>query len=370
MNMFVLSGPVGNYINLDGNEYSYFAGNNYLGMANHPLLKKEAVTAIEKYGIGFSASRETTGTSELHLELEKMLSKFKDRENSAVFASGYIGNKILLELLKDRYDAVYLDEASHPSILDGIPADIRNIFTYEHLNTEHLELLIKKNRKNRPLIITDGLFALTGEIAPLDKIYEIAQHYEALIVVDDAHSTGVLGNNGRGTPEHFDLDKSPGIFQTETMSKALGVYGGFISSSEEVIRDIREKSAVYIGSTALPVPITAAACASVKILIEYPELRSRLYENSRYSRGKIKRMDFSTTYDKTPIIPIFFDTEEKAKRLSEFLKGNKIIAPYIKYPVKMEKFLVRITMSAIHTRNQIEKLLSILKEWRDKYGVN
>lgn len=368
--MFVLSGPVGNYITLNGKEYSYFAGNNYLGMANHPSLKKEAASAVEKYGIGFSASRETTGTSELHVKLEKLISKFKDREDSVVFASGYIGNKIQLETLKHKYDAVYMDSASHPSIVDGIPAYIKNIFTYEHLNYGHLEKLLKKNKRYKPLIITDGLFALTGEIAPLDKIYSIAQQFEGIIVVDDAHATGVLGKNGRGTPDHFNMDKVPGIFQTETMSKAIGVYGGFISSSEEVIKDIREKSPVYIGTTALPAPITAAACASVRILIEFPELRSRLYENSRYSRGKIKRMDFSTTYDKTPIIPIFFDTEEKAKKLSEFLKQNNIIAPCVKYPVKMEKFLVRITISAIHTRNQIEKLLSILKEWRDKYGVN
>jgi len=153
------------------------------------------------------------------------------------------------------------------------------------------------------------------------------------------------------------------------MSKALGAYGGFISTTKEIIKKIREKSSVYIGSTSLPPPIVSAGCSSIKILKQHPELRSRLFKNASYIRQEIKKMNFLTTPDNTPIIPIFFNSHENAIRLSEYLKENNIIVPYIKYPVKMDKFLVRLTVSAIHTKDQIENLLELLKKWRDKHGI-
>jgi len=368
--MFILKSGIGNYINLSGKKYSYFAGNNYLGLANHPAVKKEVISSIEKYGINFSASRETTGTSELHLELEKLLAEFKNKDDSVVFASGYMGNKILLQALQDQYSAVFTDESAHPSIVDGISSDISNVYFYNHCNAEHLETLLKKNNNYKPLIITDGIFALTGEIAPLDKIYPLAKKYNAILVVDDAHATGILGENGRGTPEHFQLDDAENIFQSETMSKALGAYGGFISATKEIITKIRKKSSVYIGSTALPPPVVSAGCSSIKILKQHPELRSRLLENERYIRDEIIGMNFSTTTENTPIIPIFLNSKENANKLSGYLHENYIIAPHIEYPVKMDKFLVRITVSAIHTKDQVEQLLEHLKKWRDKYGID
>lgn len=368
--MFILKSGVGNYISLNDKRYSYFAGNNYLGLANHPALIKETISSIEKYGISFSASRNTTGTSELHLELEKLLSEFKNRNDSVVFASGYMGNKILLHTLQDQYSAVFIDESAHPSISDGIPPDISNVFFYKHCNAEHLEILLKKHKKYRPVIITDGVFALTGEIAPLDKIYPIAKKHSAILIVDDAHATGILGENGRGTPEHFLLDGAENIYQAETMSKAMGAYGGFISAAKETIKKIREKSPVYIGSTSLPPPVVSAGCSSIKIIKQHPELRSRLFENANYIRKEIKRMDFLTTPDNTPIIPVFFNYQENAIKLSEFLEENSFIVPYIKYPVKMDKFLVRLTVSVTHTKDQIERLLELLKKWRDKHGIS
>ncbi len=368
--MFTLKSAIGNYIIINDKKYSYFAGNNYLGLANHPQLKKEAISAIKKYGVNFSASRETTGTSELHLQLERLLSEFKNKEDSVVFASGYMGNKILLNTLKDRYSAVFTDESAHPSILDGIPSNISNVFFYNHCNAEHLETLLKKNNKYKPLIITDGIFALTGEIAPLNKIYPLAKKHGAVLIVDDAHATGVLGEKGRGTCEHFRLDRTGDIFQSETMSKALGSYGGFISASKEFINKIRENSSVYIGSTSLPPPVTAAGCASLKILKKHPKLRVSLIENAEYIRNRIIKMDFNTTCDNTPIIPIFLNSQQSAQGLSDFLKENKIIVPHVKYPVKMDKFIVRITVTSIHTKDQIEKLLDLLKKWRDKNGID
>lgn len=368
--MFTLKSAIGNYIIINDKKYSYFAGNNYLGLANHPQLKKEAISAIKKYGVNFSASRETTGTSELHLQLERLLSEFKNKEDSVVFASGYMGNKILLNTLKDRYSAVFADESAHPSILDGIPSNISNVYFYNHCNAEHLETLLKKNNKYKPLIITDGIFALTGEIAPLDKIYPLAKKHDAVLIVDDAHATGVLGEKGRGTCEHFRLDRAGDIFQSETMSKALGSYGGFISASKEFINKIRDNSSVYIGSTSLPPPVAAAGCASLKILKQHPELRVSLIENAEYIRNRIIKMDFNTTCDKTPIIPVYFNSRQSAQGLSDFLRENKFVVPRVKYPVKMDKFIVRITVTSIHTNDQIEKLLDLLKKWRDKNGID
>ncbi len=368
--MITLGSGVSNYINLGGKRYSYFGGNNYLDLANHPALKAAATDAIEKYGISFSASRQTTGTSEIHIELEKLLSEFKNKKDSVVFASGYLGNSILLHTLRNRYSAVFMDELSHPSITDGIPADIEKVLRFEHCNPDHLESLLKKNRKYRSLIITDGIFALTGEIAPLDKIYPLVQKYNGTLITDDSHATGVLGEYGRGTPEFFKIDGAADIFQSETMSKALGAYGGFISSDTGIIQTIREESHVYLSSTSLPPPVVAAACASVRIVSGQSVLRTFLNEKIRKIKNEVKKLDFNTLTDPTPIVPLLFSSNENAKELSDFLKENGIIVPFITYPVRMNKFLVRITVSAGHTDDQIEELLYYLKKWKDSHESN
>ena len=362
--MISLESGVGNYITSNGKPYSYFAGNNYLGLANHPKLITAATDALGKYGVNFSASRQTTGTSDIHLELEKLLAEFKDRQDAVVFASGYLGNRLLLHALKDEYAAIFTDSMAHPSIMDGTPKDIAMLSTYGHCNSDHLESLLKKSKNYRPLIITDGVFALTGEIAPIDQIYVLAEKYNALLIVDDAHGTGVLGENGKGTPEHFGLAGAENIYQSETMSKALGAYGGFISSGKELIRNIRSKSAFYGASTALPPPIVAAGCAALRIIKQTPELRKNLMLNAELLRKGLHTLDFETIDGITPIIPLFFQDKQKAKDLSNFLKENKIIAPAVEYPVALDKFIVRITVSTNHSMEQINNLLEILKKWR------
>lgn len=365
--MIILKGAIGNYITIDDIRYSYFAGNDYLGLANHPEMVKEAIHSLEKYGINSSASRQTTGTSDLHLKLEKQLAEFKNQQDALVFGTGYLGNKLLLDSLKDQFTAVFADSMAHPSVTEAIPKDISDTFRYDHCNPVHLEILLKKHSQHRPLIITDGVFALTSEIAPLDRIYDLADKYNAIVVVDDAHATGVLGKNGRGTPEHFALDGAKNLYQSETMSKALGGYGGFLASGKEIIDKIRYQSRFYGASTALPPPIVAAGCASLKMIKKHPELRHRLLENSDFIRQGVSELDFDTTGGITPIIPLFFKTRQKAKELSDFLKENHIIAPAVDYPVTMDRFTVRITVSALHTKDQIKELLSVLKKWNDKH---
>jgi len=368
--MVILDSGVGNYIVFNNKKFSYFAGNNYLGLACNPLVKASSIRSIEQYGISFSASRQTTGTSSIHLELEKRLSAFKNRQDSVVFASGYLGNRILLQVLRNEYSAVFTDESAHPSILDGIPADMTRLYYYDHGRTEHLETLLKTNKRFRPLIITDGLFALTGDIAPLDRIFQLAERYNAILVVDDAHATGILGEHGRGTPEYFGLDDADNLYQTETMSKALGAYGGFISGKTELITSIREGSRVYQASTALPPPVVSAACASLKILQEQPGLRIKLLDIALEIRTGITGIGFRTTSDNTPIIPVMFRSIEKARALSVFLEENNFIVPCVQYPAKTKLSILRITTCVNHTKEQTGVLLQLLKKWRDKNGTD
>ena len=366
--MNILNGGVGQYISRNDKMLSYFAGNNYLGLANNPLLVNDAIKALKKYGVNFAASRQTTGTSDIHMELEKLLSEFKSQQDAVVFASGYMGNKILLHVLKDQYDAIFADSMAHSSIIDGIPGNMQ-VEYYEHANPNHLEKLLKDAPKSRPLIITDGVFALTGEIAPVDQLYSLALKYGAMLIVDDAHATGVLGENGRGTPEHFHLENATRLYQSETMSKAIGSYGGFISGNHELIDAIRKKSTFYGASTALPPPVVAAGISSIKLIQQHPELRTRLMDNTRLLRNGIEQLEFSTTSGITPIIPLYFNEKQTAVHLSQFLEENNIIAPAVDYPVKTAQFIVRITVSSIHSENQIQHLLHTLKEWREKYDT-
>jgi 7-keto-8-aminopelargonate synthetase-like enzyme len=368
--MTILSSGVGNYVMAGGRKYSYFGGNNYLGLANHPEVKAAAIRAIEQYGVNFSASRRTTGTADLHLELEKKLAAFKGTEDAVIYASGFLGNSILLETINLSYSAVFMDRLAHPSIKGSIPADIMDIQSFGHCDPDHLEELLARHQGGKPLIITDGVFALTGEIAPLDEIYKIAGKHNALLIVDDAHSTGVLGKNGNGTPEHFNLNGRENIYQTETMSKALGSYGGFIAGKAELIDSIRENSKTYQASTSLPPPVVAAGIAALEILEKNPGLRTQLLDKAAMLRKEISVLGFMTTPGVTPIIPVMFYTSESARGLSSYLEEMGIIVPFMNYPVRQEKFLLRIAVTAEHTFSQISSLLEILTKWKNQYGTD
>ena len=363
--MILLESGIGNYVFSRGRKYSYFGGNNYLGLSNHPAVKAAVIEAVNKYGVNFSASRCTTGSANIHLELEKRLSAFKGKQDTVVFASGYQGNGILLEVLKGGYSTVFTDEYAHASITGGIPQGI-NVKFYNHCDADHLENLLRHFKTQGPLIITDGVFALTGEIAPLDKIYPLAKKYNAIMVVDDAHSTGILGKTGKGTPEHFGLPDDNRIFQTETMSKALGGYGGFISSNKRLTELIRNKSTTYQASTALPPPIVAAGLASLKIIHDNPDLHLHLLEKAGKLREEISGLGFQTTRAGTPIIPIILPESALAKDLSVYLEKNGIIVPFINYPSKKEMHLLRIAVTSDHTIDQTEILLEKLKKWIKK----
>ncbi|NMC38786.1 MAG: pyridoxal phosphate-dependent aminotransferase family protein [Bacteroidales bacterium] len=227
---------------------------------------------------------------------------------------------------------------------------------------------MKEYSRGGSLIVTDGVFALTGEIAPVDRIYDLAIKYGAFLIIDDAHSTGILGEHGRGTPEYFGVDGANGIYQSETMSKAIGSYGGFISSDNDTISRVRQKSVIYQASTSLPPPIVASSIASLKIIMENPGIRMKLAEKARLLRNEIDSLGFHTLKGITPIIPIIEDSIESAENLSAFLEQNGIIVPVIKYPGVKSNSLLRVTVSALHEHKQIEMLVDNLHKWKNKYG--
>jgi 7-keto-8-aminopelargonate synthetase-like enzyme len=363
--MILLNSSIGNYVTSNGRRYSYFGGNNYLGLAGHPLVKEAAIKAIEKYGVNFSASRRTSGTADIHIELEEKLAHFKGKQDSVVYASGYQGNSILLEVLRERYSEIFLDQYSHSSILSAVKSNSACIHYYSHCDAGHLETLMEEFSGSAPLIITDGVFALTGEIAPLDRIYPLVEKHNAILIVDDAHATGVLGRNGRGTPEYFNLPDNENIFQSETMSKALGSYGGFISGGRIFTDFLRESSATYKASTSLPPSVVAAGIAALAIINDNPELRIRLIAKADELRRRIAELDFQTTKDSTPIIPVMLSSVEKAKHFSSYLGQHGIIVPFMDYPSSHDSYMIRIAVSVSHTEGQIDELVEFMKKWRN-----
>ncbi|MEQ9217114.1 MAG: pyridoxal phosphate-dependent aminotransferase family protein [Cyclobacteriaceae bacterium] len=351
-------------------KHIHFSGNNYLGLANNQEIVEKVSTALREYGNSFSASRRTTGTHDIHLQLEKLLSEFKQSEQSMVFATGYLGNSLLVQALRKENTLVLADAQSHPSIIDSIPSDLVSMDLYAHRDCDHLETLLKKHEPKDLIIMTDGVFALTGEIAPLDSLHELAIRYGATLIVDDAHATGVLGENGRGTPEHFRLHGSNHIYQSETMSKALGSYGGFIAADTSTIEKIRSDSSFYVASTALPPAIVLASLFSLQYLKKHPELRVQLLHNAKKIKDGVTALGFATTRDHTPIIPLFFKAVKQAEQLSQYLEKMGSVVPAIKYPIQMEQSIVRITTNALHTSDEIEQLLFTLKKWTNEHPAH
>lgn len=347
-----------------------FSGNNYLGLANNQEIVEKVADELRQYGNSFSASRKTTGTHEIHLQLEHLLSAFKQSEQSMVFATGYLGNSLLVRALRKENTIVLADAQSHPSIIDSIPKDEVEVKLYAHRDPGHLEELLKKYPSKDLLIMTDGVFALTGEIAPVDELHELAIKYGAALIVDDAHATGILGENGRGTPEHLKLHGSKHIYQSETMSKTLGSYGGFIASEAKLIEKIQAESSFYAASTALPPAIVLASLYALQHLMQHPKLRVQLLENARKIREGVSSLGFETTPDPTPIIPLFFKEVKQAEQLSQYLKEAGFVVPAIKYPIQLEKSIVRITTNALHADDEIEQLLFTLKKWTNEHPAH
>jgi glycine C-acetyltransferase len=362
INIKIIESPMGPEIVVDGKKVLNFCSNNYLGLADHPHLKKAAKSAIDKYGIGPTAVRSIAGTTKLHLDLEKALAKFKKTEDVITFQSGFNANIATVPALVGEGDVIFSDELNHASIIDACRLSKAEVVKYNHCDPKDLEdKIIKvsplKVRPCKVLIVTDGVFSMDGDIAPLPSLADISNKYKAMLMVDDAHGEGVLGKNGRGIVDHFDLHGRVDV-EIGTLSKAFGVVGGFAAGKKLVIDWLRQRSRPFLFSSAMTAPDTAACLESVKILNESEFLIRKLRKNSDYFKGKMKKMGFDIGKSQTPITPIMLGETSLARKFSQKLYANDVFAVAIGYPtVPQEKARIRVMISAAHTKNHLDTAL-------------
>lgn len=339
-----------------------FSSNNYLGMAKDKRLIEAAQGAAQRYGVGGCASRFLGGNNALYKKLEEKLAKFKGAEDAIVFATGYMANVGTLTSLAAKDDIVISDKLNHASIIDGCRLSGAELRIYPHKDTSRLEKLLEASDKfNRRLVVTDGVFSMDGDIAPLPEIVRLCKKYDAFLMVDDAHGGFVLGKNGKGTAEYFGLNGGIDIHMG-TLSKAAGSLGGFICGAHSIIDYIRNKSRSLIYSTALPPTALAASICAIDVIEKEPSLRKKVLDNAEYLRNKIKSLGFDTLESQTQIIPILIGKTEDALQFSESLRKKGVFAPAVRPPtVPNGKCRIRLSVTAAHTKEELDRLLASLR---------
>ncbi|MBG8575096.1 glycine C-acetyltransferase [Bacillus subtilis] len=339
------------------------SSNNYLGFTSHPRLINAAQEAVQQYGAGTGSVRTIAGTFTMHQELEKKLAAFKKTEAALVFQSGFTTNQGVLSSILSKEDIVISDELNHASIIDGIRLTKADKKVYQHVNMSDLERVLRKSMNYRMrLIVTDGVFSMDGNIAPLPDIVELAEKYDAFVMVDDAHASGVLGENGRGTVNHFGLDGRVHI-QVGTLSKAIGVLGGYAAGSKVLIDYLRHKGRPFLFSTSHPPAVTAACMEAIDVLLEEPEHMERLWENTAYFKAMLVKMGLTLTKSETPILPILIGDEGVAKRFSDQLLSRGVFAQSIVFPtVAKGKARIRTIITAEHTKDELDQALDVIEK--------
>ncbi|WP_121642600.1 glycine C-acetyltransferase [Bacillus vallismortis] len=339
------------------------SSNNYLGFTSHPRLIKAAQEAVQQFGAGTGSVRTIAGTFTMHQELERKLAAFKKTEAALVFQSGFTTNQGVLSSILSKDDIVISDELNHASIIDGIRLTKADKKVYQHVDMSDLERVLRKSMNYRMrLIVTDGVFSMDGNIAPLPDIVELAEKYDAFVMVDDAHASGVLGENGRGTVNHFGLDGRVHI-QVGTLSKAIGVLGGYAAGSKVLIDYLRHKGRPFLFSTSHPPAVTAACMEAIDVLQEEPEHMERLWENTAYFKSMLVKMGLTLTQSETPILPILIGDEAVAKQFSDQLLSRGIFAQSIVFPtVAKGKARIRTIITAEHTKKELDQALSVIEK--------
>ncbi len=374
-NLFInirnIGSPVGAWMVVDGCRVLNFCTNNYLGLANHPKLRQAARDAIEQWGVGPAAVRTIAGTQELHVQLEKRLAAFKGVEDALYVQSGLCANQAAIPSLVGREDVIFSDRLNHASIIDGCRLSRAKIVVYEHCDPLDAERQIQDNlgQYRRGLLISDGVFSMDGDVAPLDKLYEIAERYGVLTMVDDAHGEGVLGRGGRGIVDHFGLH---GKFDVEigTLSKAFGVVGGVIAGKKIIIDYMRQRARPFLFSSAVTPADTAACLAAVDLLAESTALVDKLWENTRYFKAEMQNLGFDTGQSQTPIVPVMLGEAALAKRFSQRLFEEGVFAMAIGYPtVPRGAARIRVMNSAVHSQEDLDKGLETFATVGRELGV-
>ncbi|MGE5172326.1 MAG: 8-amino-7-oxononanoate synthase [Betaproteobacteria bacterium] len=349
-------------VTIAGKSLLLMCSNDYLGLSNHPKLREAARTAIERYGFGAGASRLVSGTSSLHQELEDRLSRFKGTESAVLFNSGYAANTGLIPAIAGEGDVVLSDSLNHASIIDGCRLSKAEIFVYQHKDMNHLEALLwKSHNARRKLIVTDGVFSMDGDLAPLPDLVFLAEKYGALLMVDDAHGTGVLGKTGRGVVEHFGLDNRVPI-QMGTLGKALGSFGAYAAGNRSLIDFLMNRSRSFIYSTALPPAVCAASIAAIDIIEQERALRIKLWQNRERFIAGLKHLGISSGNSESPVVPLIIGDSEKTMKAGSRLYDYGIYASAIRPPTVAEGTArIRMTLMASHTDRDIDAALSGLK---------
>ncbi len=368
----ILNSPAGGRVMMDGKEVVNLSSNNYLGLANHPKVVAAAHEAIDRWGVGAGAVRWIGGTMEVHDQLERRLADFKHVEAVLVFTGGFTANSGCIPAVLTSQDVVISDELNHASIIDGVrlsPAKYKKSegFVYGHKDMGQLEeILTKTQHFEKRMIITDGVFSMDGDIAPLPKIVELAEKYNAFVMVDDAHASGVLGKNGAGSASHFDLYGRVDI-QLGTLSKALGVVGGYIAGSHELKEWLINRGRPYLFSTAHPPAVAAALIAALDVMENDPEPMNRLWSNTKWWKEQLTAAGFDTMGSETPITPVYVGDEGDAQRMEKMLFDEGVYALSIVYPtVAKGKARLRTMPSAAHTLDDLQFALDAFIRVRDK----
>jgi len=366
-----LGSAQGAWLMVDGRKVLNFCSNNYLGLANHPEIVAASKKATDNYGVGPGAVRSIAGTMDLHIELEERMAKFKGVESAITFQSGFTANLATIPVLVGKEDLIFSDRLNHASIIDGCRLSGAKIIAYNHCDPVSLEAMIKENltQFRHALIVTDGVFSMDGDVAPLDEIYKVAERYDILLMVDDAHGEGVLGKGGRGIVDHFGLHGKADV-EVGTMSKAFGVMGGVVAGSPVIVEWLRQRGRPFLFSSAMTVPDVAACIAAVELLEKSTELVDRLWENARYFKAEMKTLGFDTGVSTTPITPVMLGEAPLAQQFSRDLYGAGVFGMALGYPtVPQGKARIRVMISAAHSKNDLDSGLAAFSQVGKKLGV-
>jgi glycine C-acetyltransferase len=353
----------------DGKEVINIASNNYLGLTTHPKLREAALAATKEYGVGSGAVRTVAGTMRIHMELEEKIARFKNVEACVVFQSGFAANAGTVSAILGKEDFIISDELNHASIIDGARLSRAKILVFRHKDIAHAEeqLASVKDQPARKLIISDGVFSMDGDIGPLPALCDLAEKYNAIMMVDDAHASGVLGRNGRGTIDHFNVHGRVDV-QVGTLSKAIGALGGYVCGSRDLIEFLYHRARPFLFSTSHPPSVAATCIAAFEVLENEPELIEKLWENTRYFKKELGTLGFNiggknTPASETPITPIIVGEGRLAMDFSRELFKEGVMATGIAFPTVPEgKARIRTIMTATHTRDQLDQALSVLKK--------
>jgi glycine C-acetyltransferase len=359
-----LESPQGPWLIVDGQEVLNFCANNYLGLANNSRLVNAARDAADSYGVGPGAVRTIAGTMDLHLELEKRLASFKKVERAITFQSGFVANLGTIPALVGKEDVIFSDRLNHASIIDGCRLAKSKIIAYDHCSPSALKTALDQNRSDyrRALVVTDGVFSMDGDVAPLDEIYEVTRDYDVILMVDDAHGEGVLGEGGRGIVDHFKLHGKVDV-EVGTLSKAFGVVGGVVAGNPLVVEWLYQRGRPFLFSSAMTIPDVAACIEAINILEESTELVDRLWDNARYFKAEMKDLGFDTGVSSTPITPVMLGEAPLAQEFSKRLFKEGVFAMAIGFPTVPQGLArIRVMISAAHSKEDLDQALDIFNK--------